>query len=172
MDTNNQDEWRPLIDQIRSNGAILTYNYLQYAVDQSKVLEDVLSYAKRQGARRIILAGASRGGVASVKVAARLAVDRAIVGVVSFSAPIEYDGVRFFTREELARIPVPKLIICSEQDDCAEGTMEMFRLLSDPKKLCAYAGSAHGTDMFDAHRIVIADTIKQFITLLIPIDEA
>src|SRR5512145_773059 len=73
MDTNNQNEWSSIIELIDSNDCMfITYNYVQQGVDQSTTLHSVVSFARNLGVKQIVLAGASRGGVASIKVAANI----------------------------------------------------------------------------------------------------
>jgi len=149
MDTNNQSEWDPAVHALLSDGyQILTYDYPEHNDDQSRILEDAVSFLAEAGTRKIILVGASRGGVASIKVAARNTNNDSIVGVVAFSAPIEYEGTIFYYNHELSGIKIPKLLINSENDDGAHDTRKMFELFNGPKELRMYPGNAHGTELF------------------------
>ncbi|MEZ4599021.1 MAG: alpha/beta hydrolase [Syntrophotaleaceae bacterium] len=163
MDTNDKSEWDAIIsDLISDEYMILTYDYFQHMDDQSRTLEDAVSFICDAGAKKIILIGASRGGVASIKVAARHMNNSCIVGVVAFSAPIEYEGTVFFNKDELSRIKIPKLLINSENDDGANDTRKMFELFENPKELLIYPGDAHGTELFDKERESIVKKLLDF----------
>ena len=163
MDTNDQTEWAPAIEQVASGGyMILTYDYLQQMDDQSGVLEDVTLFAKESGAEETVLIGASRGGVASLKVAAGSDGTDGITGVAALSAPIEYEGTVFYSNEELCAIKIPTLLVNSEGDDGADDTRRMHTLFTEPKELVIYPGSAHGTELFDQEES-LARKLKDFV---------
>lgn len=163
MDTNNQSEWKPLIEDIISGGfMILTYNYFQHEEDQSEILEDAISFSKAYGAKKIVLIGASRGGVASLKVAARSVDNDSIVGVAALSAPIEYEGTEFYSNDELCGIRIPKLLINSESDDGADDTRKMHELFDEPKEVLFFPGNAHGTELLGKGREELAGKLKRF----------
>ncbi len=163
MDTNDQSEWDAIInDLISDRYMILTYDYFQHMDDQSRTLEDAISFVCDSGAKKIILIGASRGGVASIKVGARHMNNNCIVGVVAFSAPIEYEGTVFYSKDELSRIKIPKLLINSENDDGANDARKMFEIFDNPKELLFYPGDAHGTELFDKERESIIKKLQDF----------
>jgi hypothetical protein len=165
MDTNDQSEWDRIVnDLISDRYMILTYDYFQHMDDQSRTLEDAISFVCGSGVKKIILIGASRGGVASIKVAARHINNDCIAGVVAFSAPIEYEGTVFYRKDELSRIKIPKLLINSENDDGANDTRKMFEIFDDPKELLFYPGEAHGTKLFDKERESILEKLQDFIS--------
>ncbi|WP_012645285.1 alpha/beta hydrolase [Geotalea daltonii] len=156
MDTNDQSEWEPAVNALLSDGyQILTYDYPEHIDDQSRTLEDAISFIAATGARKIILVGASRGGVASIKVAARNTNSDAIVGVVALSAPIEYEGTIFYNNHELSDIKIPKLLINSENDDGVNDTRKMFELFEGSKELLICPGNAHGTELFHQEESII-----------------
>lgn len=163
MDTNDQNEWEPAVNALLSDGyQILTYDYPEHIDDQSRTLEDAVSFIAEAGARKIILVGASRGGVASIKVAARNTNNDSIVGVVALSAPIEYEGTIFYYNHELSGIKIPKLLINSENDDGANDTRKMFELFEGPKELSIYPGNAHGTELFHQEGESILKKLRGF----------
>ncbi|WP_028583985.1 alpha/beta hydrolase [Desulfogranum mediterraneum] len=164
MDTDQQMEWEPIIAALRPKGyQLLSYNYLQYEEEQSRVLEDAIAFMGSAGAARIILIGASRGGVASVKVAAQAVKNDDIVGLAALSAPIEHDGSVFYASEELRTIAIPTLLINSESDEGAGDSRTMYELFSEPKELLFYPGDAHGTELFAANRSSLVEKLKSFI---------
>ena len=123
----------------------------------------MVSFARDLGAKKIILVGASRGGVASIKVASRQANNDTIVGIVAISAPIEYEGTVFYNNDELRRIKIPKLLLNSEKDGGAEDNRKMLEIFSEPKELFFYSGDAHGTELFENERKSVTTKINGFM---------
>jgi len=163
MDTNDQAEWDPVVDSLISDRCmILTYDYFEHLDDQSRTLEYAVSFVCGLGAKRIILIGASRGGVASIKLSARHSRNDGIAGVVALSAPIEYEGIVFYRNDELRGIKIPKLLINSENDDGANDTRKMFEIFDSPKELLFYPGNAHGTELFQQDRESIIKRLQGF----------
>lgn len=164
MDTNAQSKWAPIVESLAPLGCMmLTYDYLERLDDQSRTLEDVVAAAKASGARRIVLIGASRGGVASIKLASRAFDDASIAGLAALSAPIEYEGTIFYGDDELGRIAIRKLLINSKGDVWSNDTRRMYEIFKKPKKLCIYPGDAHGTELFARERESIQRELIAFI---------
>jgi len=164
MDTNDQNEWNPVINDLISDRYLgFTYAYTEHMDDQSGTLEKVISFASGMGAKKIVLVGASRGGVASLKVAARHVNNDSIVGVVAISAPIEYEGTVFYSNDELNGIRIPKLLLNSERDDGSDDNRKMIEIFREPKELLLYPGDAHGTELFDKERESIIKKMDCFI---------
>ncbi|VFQ42807.1 alpha/beta fold hydrolase [Desulfoluna butyratoxydans] len=164
MDTNDQREWEPVVEALASGPhMVVTYDYPGFSLDQSHILEAVISHVASMGATRFLLAGASRGGVASLKVASRRPHDEKIVGVAALSAPIEHEGSVFYTAEELKAIAVPKLLVNSEGDDGAADNHRMLTLFNAPKTLAIYPGDGHGTQIFDEHKEAAVEALVSFI---------
>lgn len=164
MDTNDQREWAPVVEALSSGPhMVVTYDYPGFSLEQSPILEAVIAHVTAMGATRIFLAGASRGGVASLKVAAKHPNDKRIVGIAALSSPIEHEGTIFYTEEELKAISVPKLLINSEGDDGAADNHRMLALFSAPKTLAFYPGDGHGTQIFDEHKDAAVETLATFI---------
>jgi pimeloyl-ACP methyl ester carboxylesterase len=171
MDTNDQAEWDPIVNALISDRyMILTYDYFEHLEDQSKTLEDAVSFVCGLGANRIILIGASRGGVASIKVSARHSKNDSIAGVVALSAPIEYEGTVFYRNDELGGIGIPKLLINSKNDDGADDTRKMFEIFDNPKELLFYRGNAHGTELFQKERESIIKKLRGFTEFIFRAD--
>ena len=164
MDTNEPNEWNPIINHLISDKRMgITYEYPEYLDDQSEILEEVIFFVRSLGAKINVLIGASRGGVASIKVAARNRDDDYIAGIVAISAPIEYEGTVFYSNEELRAITIPKLLLNSEGDGGAEDNRKMFEIFSEPKELLFYPGDAHGTEIFENEIKSITNKINDFI---------
>ncbi len=116
----------------------------QFAADA----RGALAFVRVQGATRIILAGASLGGMAS----AMLATEPDVVALLVMAAPeaIPQWGVRL-TAAELDTA-IPKLFITAEQDRSVppSASRKLFELAAEPKEWQLYPGAAHGTDLFAA----------------------
>ena len=164
MDTNEQSEWNPIIRHLVFNRYMgITYDYPEHMDDQSAILEEVISFVYGLGVEKIFLIGASRGGVASIKVAARNTNNDSIVGVIAISAPIEYEGYLFYSDDELRAINIPKLLLNSEKDGGAEDNRKMFEIFGEPKELLFYSGDAHGTELFENELESMATKISNFM---------
>ena len=168
MDTNDQTEWEPIIEgMVSDNHMMLTYEYGEHLDDQSGILEDVISFVCELGAVKVALVGASRGGVASIKAAARQMDSDVVVGVAAISAPIEHEGTVFYSSDELRGIKIPKLLINSENDDGANDNRKMCDIFSEPKELHFFPGDAHGTELFDKERESIIKKLRHFARLVL-----
>ena len=164
MDTNDKNEWNPIISELISDRYMgLTYDYPEHMDDQSEILEEVILFARGLGAKKIVLIGASRGGVASIKVAARQVNNDSIVGTIAISAPIEHEGTVFYSNDELRGIKIPKLLLNSEKDSGAEDNRKMFEIFSEPKELLFYSGDAHGTELFSNEQKSVTTKISGFM---------
>lgn len=164
MDTNDQNEWIPIIPDLISTEYLgLTYAYTEQRDDQSGTLEEVISFVCDMGIPKIVLIGASRGGVASIKLAARHTDNDSIAGVVAISPRIEYEGTVFYSNEELEAIRVPKLLINTDRDEGADDNRKMINIFREPKELLFYSGDAHGTELFDKERESIIQKLDSFI---------
>jgi len=54
MDTNEQDEWNPVVNDLISDRYMgITYNYPEYMDDQSEIIEKVISFAYGSGRRKL-----------------------------------------------------------------------------------------------------------------------
>lgn len=116
---------------------------LQKFVDD---LRGAILYMREQGARKIILAGASLGGVASAK----LAVATSPNALIIVASPREIEDWGFEIGLGDVNIDMPKLFITAENDSVVpvDKTRELFDLVAEPKEWQTYPGTAHGTDLF------------------------
>ncbi|MDP3766615.1 MAG: dienelactone hydrolase family protein, partial [Dehalococcoidia bacterium] len=130
--------------------------------DFGKLDEDlsaVLRFARDQGRSEIFLIGASMGGTASLVVAAQ----EDVAGVVSISAPSEFEGQDALAA--VANIDEPKLFIAAEDDTAAMLSLdELAGAASDPKDEQTYTGNAHGTNLFQSeHSAEIRQRVLDFL---------
>jgi uncharacterized protein len=115
-----------------------------------KFLEDTraaITLVREQGAEKIILVGASLGGVASAK----LALESQASGIVILASPPSISQWNFEIQSADLKTDIPKLFITAENDKTvpASATRELYDLAAEPKEWQTYPGSAHGTDLFE-----------------------
>lgn len=110
-------------------------------------LRGAIAFMRGQGAKKIILVGASLGGCASAK----LTVESQADGLVVVASPAEISQWGFAIEAGDIASDIPKLFIAAEADDTVpvEATQELFNLAAEPKEWQTYPSSAHGTEIFD-----------------------
>ncbi|HCB00825.1 MAG TPA: hypothetical protein DEP19_00435 [Anaerolineae bacterium] len=124
------------------------------SVDQNEIqkfvddLRGAINYMRAQGAKKIILVGASLGGCASAKLAAESQAD----GLVVVASPPEISQFDFEILSADVNTNIPKLFITAENDNVVsqDETRALFDLAAEPKEWQTYPGSAHGTDLFES----------------------
>lgn len=127
-------------------------------------LRAAVDFARQQGARNIVLLGASMGGTASLKVASQ----EPVTAVISLSGPQEF--LISVSDAEIKAITVPKLFIASADDSSfASAEQHMDAVANPPKELHIYPGSAHGTDIFgDSNGDAPAQLVLHFLAQYAP----
>jgi esterase/lipase len=110
-------------------------------------LRGAINFMRGQGVEKIILAGASLGGVASAK----LAVESSPNALIIVASPREIEDWNFEIGLGDVNIDMPKLFITAEHDSVVDPsrTRELFDLVAEPKEWQTYSGTAHGTDLFE-----------------------
>lgn len=167
MDPNNQESWEPLIHELVARKyTVLSYRYNRSGTERLKDLLDVLAFIRSRNFQKILLIGACRGGVISLQAVANQKNSEDIIAVAALAVPIEYDGITFYSKEELSSITIPKLLINSEEDDSARDTREIFKLFTEPKTMFFHSGNAHGTDIFSEpdNRELLIDQLANFVS--------
>jgi pimeloyl-ACP methyl ester carboxylesterase len=147
----DQTAWTAFAQQLAAAGIdALTFDFRGYGEtggDKNVAKIDLdLEYAARFIASRdyaqVYLFGASMGGTAAIKVAARLE----LAGLVTISAPDNFMGLD--ARTDVASVTEPKLFIAAKGDDGAPDAVNSFmQQASAPKDSIIYEGSEHGTEM-------------------------
>ena len=168
--------WSELAKEVAGQGMMaLTYQWRACranSVDETlirKFLDDTrgaINFMREQGATRIVLVGASLGGVASAK----LTVESGAVGLVVVAAPDEISEWDFHIDAADLDTDVPKLFITAENDPIvpASATRALHDLAADPKEWQTYPGPAHGTDLFETENgAVVQQRILEFIQAII-----
>lgn len=123
---------------------VVNENEMKKFVDD---LRGAIAVMRAQGAKKIILVGASLGGCASAK----LTVESQADGLVVVASPPEISQWGFAVEASDLDSNIPKLFITAKEDDTVpvEATQELFNLAAEPKEWKTYPGTAHGTDLFD-----------------------
>jgi pimeloyl-ACP methyl ester carboxylesterase len=176
MGAQRQETWTPFAREIAAHGYLaLTYNFRYWVTDtkmqdnlRDKAAEDLraaVAFARKQGAQRVVLVGASLGALASIKAAG----DSQPAAVVIMAAPFgPFPALPSLqvNKADLQAITAPKLFINTEHDEggFTESTRQMFEAAPDPKELHIYPGSAHGTDLFDTEQA--ADLTRRLIEFI------
>ncbi|MFN8383546.1 MAG: alpha/beta fold hydrolase [Anaerolineales bacterium] len=150
--------WEDMADLVAQNGmTALTYQWRgcgkSGTVDDDEIqkfvddLRGAITFMRDQGAKKIILVGASLGGCASAK----LTVESQADGLVVLASPPEISQWGFSIKADDINSNIPKLFITTENDDTvsADKTRKLFDLAAEPKQWQTYPGTAHGTDLFE-----------------------
>lgn len=168
MDTNDANEWSSFVEAMSQYDgfSVVTYAYpedLSLAEDAlSAVLDFVELGVGEDVKQKIVLLGASLGGVASLKAAAKRG-DERIFAVIAISTPMERNGTTLVTEAELRMLNFHKLLIASEFDECVESTRDIFALSEDPRQLTVYPGEGHGTGIFGEHEESLVQQLTEYI---------
>jgi esterase/lipase len=165
--------WEDMAQLVAQNGIMaLTYQWRGCTASGTVVeselrkfvddLRGAIQFMHDQGATKIILAGASLGGVASAK----LAVESSSSGLIIVASPREIEDWEFEIGPGDVNIDMPKLFITAENDNVVsmDSSRELFELAAEPKEWQTYPGMSHGTDLFETEsRDAIQQRILDFI---------
>jgi len=148
----DQKSWFPLARKLADKGYLaMTFDCRGYGESGgSKVIAEI--DRDLEGAylfvqpkvQKIFLMGASMGGTAAIRVAAR----NPTAGVVSLSAPMAFKGLD--AREAIGKLEVPCLFVAAEGDEYAYKAAHEFQKAVKPPKgsLLIVPGPEHGTRLF------------------------
>jgi pimeloyl-ACP methyl ester carboxylesterase len=169
----DQTSWTPLAELLAEHGyTALAYDFRGYGVsggdrrvaEIDRDLQAAVAFVRSQGATKIVLVGASMGGTATIKVAAK----EQPAAIVVISTPDNFQGLSV-SPEEVRAIAAPKLFIGSEGDGATKPTLVMFEQATEPKEKQVYPGSGHGTFIFDTeHGPDMTQRILDFIKANVP----
>lgn len=125
------------------NFRLTNENELRNFVDDAR---GAIDFVRAQGADKIILAGASLGGLASAK----LAIESQASGIVVVASPPGISDWGFEIEAADLETDIPKLFITAEHDTTvpASRTRQLYDLAAEPKEWQIYPGYEHGTDLF------------------------
>ena len=148
--------WFPFAKELSDRGyKVLAFNFRGYPGSDGKkdielISRDVIGaigQVRKDGARKVVLVGASMGGTASLIAAADLDVD----GVATLSAPLRFKGLD--ATDVLGSVSAMKLFLVAAEDDNADDAQEMLRRSNDPTAdIRIFAGSDHGTNMLSGSK--------------------
>jgi pimeloyl-ACP methyl ester carboxylesterase len=159
MGDNDPAEWEAFAPTLAARGySVLTYSFRYPAYTNSFTptmaiqtvpdLTGAVAFARQRGAQRIVLIGASLGGITTGKLAARL---RA-TSVVIISAEQDLVGYGLgVSPAELAAMTQPKIFIASQDDTntAYADTRSFFAHAPPPKQFHPFPGDVHGVRLFD-----------------------
>lgn len=168
----DQRSWWSFAEDLADAGyLVLTYDFRGYCPggaagcsegerDLGEIWRDVLGavdFVRSQGARRVVLIGASMGGTASLLAAAQEGV--AVQAVVTLSAPAAFEGMEL-TADVLTRVDAAKLFIAGTGDGQAAADAErLYDLSPPPKRVEILTTDAHGTDILSSNQAGRARTL-------------
>lgn len=167
MSHGSRADWRDVPELLAARGfSVLAFDFRgrgqsEGSFDPATAADDLLAavaYMEAAGAEQLALAGASMGAMASAKVAA-LKPTKALVLVAGTTS---WRGLTV-SDDELTAIKSPLLVITSEHDLYAEGTLHLHDAAGGPKDKHIYEGAAHGTDLFDDYGEDLRSRIIDFI---------
>jgi dienelactone hydrolase len=158
MGDNDPGPWEQFAPLLVGRGyRVLTYSFRYpmhtnsfipaYAQATVPDLLGAVAYARQSGAKRIVLIGASLGGITVGKVGAQTRAE----AVVIISAERDLSGYGLVVSDqELAALTAPKLFIASEQDTNTlyALTKQFYDNAPEPKQFHGYAGGVHGVGLF------------------------
>jgi uncharacterized protein len=158
---NQSNEWSNVPTQFASLGyAVLTYQYRDTTDDTTRLadLHAAITFMQQRGAQKIVLIGASIGGLVTVAVAAQTQVQ----AIVTLSAPDAY-GTILLNASQVQKITAPALIVESDEDEFAPDAQQIYGWLTSHKTLKIYANDdSHGVLLFDNHDDLFP-TVLQFL---------
>jgi alpha-beta hydrolase superfamily lysophospholipase len=153
--------WVPFARRLAANGLfafpfdLRGHGFSEGTLDHRRAAADfaaAVRAVRRLGARRVIVGGASLGGIAALVAAPKL--HPAPVGVVAVSAPATIERV-LDARPAVRRLAVPTLYVAAEQDqftpyDFAFDAQTLYEATAtSAKKVVLVPGSLHGTFLVD-----------------------
>jgi len=179
MGDNDPAPWQAFAPALAAHGfTVLTYAYRyprnpttftdaygQGAVDD---LTGAVTFARGQGAKRIVLIGASLGGIVTGKIGGAVRADA--VAIVSAPPDLAEYGLTI-TPAELAGLTQPKLFVASRADATVpyERTRAYFDRVPEPKEWFELAGDRHGVRILDSENGgQLRDRLISFVTRAVP----
>ncbi|MER6786736.1 hypothetical protein ABT330_19320 [Streptomyces sp. NPDC000658] len=156
---NNVCSWVAGADELAEDG------YRVLAVDSSgsevPEIQGAAARLRDEGARKVLLMGASKGGTASLAAAAK--VRPPVAAVVSQSGPGTYNGMD--ATGAIAGLTMPVLLVAAQDDgQFASDARELDKLArrSKDEELVIVSGSAHGNDILQ-EQPAVWQRVKAFL---------
>jgi pimeloyl-ACP methyl ester carboxylesterase len=169
MRGSDRRSWSATAEELALGGeyTVLTFDFRGHGdsddgnlADIDKDMRGAIQFIQDEGFTRIFVVGASMGGTAALAVAA----EEDLAGVVSISAPAEFEGIDALSR--IDQITEPKLFIAASGDKAyADDLGDMFVHALEPKDRRLFDGSEHGTALLEGeHGKQVIEMIKQFLS--------
>jgi pimeloyl-ACP methyl ester carboxylesterase len=174
MGDNDVAGWESFAPALAARGfTVLTYSY-RYAVgargfsaaDAAASVTDLqaaIAQVRQSGAAKIVLIGASLGGMATSKVAGAAGAAAAVL----MASRLDLSDYSFrVTEQELAAMTMPKLVLTSDADSTTAPalTREVFDRVPEPKSFHSFPGTAHGVHLFKTeHRADLEKRLIDFV---------
>lgn len=161
MGDNDPALWDAFAPTLAARGyLVMTYSYrypanvTTFTSDMARHTVDDLRGAVAQlraaGATRIVLAGASLGGMATAKVAGAVKATAMVV----LAAPVDLADYGFHVLPGELHATMPKLFVAADGDTVVplDSTQRMFDLAAKPKELKTFPGSEHALHLLGGER--------------------
>jgi fermentation-respiration switch protein FrsA (DUF1100 family) len=179
MGDNDPAAWDAFAPILADRGyTVLTYSF-RYPVRPTAFTRDLaaatvtdlraaVALMRGRGATRLVLIGASLGGMATAKVAGSVHAD----AVAIISAPADLPGYGFAVDPgELAALTAPSLFVSSVDDTIVPPaeTTSLFDGTPGPKQLQTYPGTAHGVQILaSGNGDALRQRLVEFVTAHAP----
>lgn len=147
------ESWRIIAEQLSTRGYMcLLYDYRGLGQSQGESvprlrdhdLRAAVAVAREHGATKIVLIGASFGGMLSAK----LAKETGAAAIVLASASLSSSGI-WLTSDDLRGLTMPKLLVASQNDGMsASNAQDIYEASPQPKEMMVYPGRDHGSALF------------------------
>jgi dienelactone hydrolase len=174
MGDNDPADWEGFAPDLAGEGySVLTYTYRYPARPRTLTaemaggaLDDLLgaaAYLRSRGATRIVLIGASLGGMVTAKAARTARADAVVISAAPADRPDFGLSIR---PADLAAITGPKLFVASDDDPtvAAAETRGLYEAAPEPKAWKAFPATAHGTGLLDTeHAESFRRTLIEFV---------
>lgn len=179
MGDNDPVAWDAFAPMLAARGyAVLTYSFrypvrtttftAELAAATVTDLRGAVTLMRHRGATRLVLIGASLGGMATAKVAGGAGAD----AVAILSAPPDLPAYQFAVDPaELAALTMPSLFVSSVDDTVVPlaQTTSLYDRTPGPKQLQTYPGTAHGVQILaTASGDALSQRLVDFVTTQAP----
>jgi alpha-beta hydrolase superfamily lysophospholipase len=152
--------WVPTMQWLKSHGiGSLAFDFRTFGESESPPLaistharpdlQAAIDAARKRGAKRVIVMGASFGGAAMLYYAPDL---KDVDGLINLSGELHLSGWNFNGIGSAPHIRTPILIVGSAQDnvfDRGDANLLFRRIGSTDKQLAVFPGALHGWDLLD-----------------------
>ncbi|HXF81470.1 MAG TPA: alpha/beta fold hydrolase [bacterium] len=161
--------WSDLARRLAGRGhTVLTFDFRGVGASGgrlviARVFHDTVAavrFVRSQGARRVVVAGASMGGTSSIIAAGETPVE----GLVVIASGMMFQGLN--VHPYLPKLRMPKLFIVGSGDHPFSSSVRtMYARTPPPKRLIVLPTGRHGTHMFRhaGHRETIYRAIETFL---------